>query len=165
MVRMEYDEDGDLAEVEMTPPIYESPGIPAKGKGDFHEIINGYRVFAVNTGVPHAVIFVRDLDSLDLIKMAPPIRHSQFFPSGANVNFVEITGENSIQIRTSNGASKRRHSPVGPVPRASTAIVSSLQNRPCCRGGDYRRAYYHHHKRWSLYERSRRYGIYRDASS
>ena len=66
-VACEYDEDGDfLAEVTMTEPGFDAPSIPAKGSGDFHEIINGYEVYAVNTGVPHAVIFVKDIDSLDV---------------------------------------------------------------------------------------------------
>lgn len=100
-VKMEYDEDGDfLADVEMTTPVYDSPGIPAKGSGDFHEIISGYEVFAVNTGVPHAVVFVRDLDMVDITKVAPPIRRSQIFPAGVNVNLVQVMGTDSIKIRT-----------------------------------------------------------------
>lgn len=127
MVRMEYDEDGDfMAEVEMTPPIYDCPGIPAKGKGDFHEIINGYEVFAVNTGVPHAVIFVRDLDTVDIMKMAPPIRHSQHFPSGTNVNLVAITGENSIQIRTFERGVEGETLSCGTGATASAAIAHRL---------------------------------------
>lgn len=96
-----YDDDGDfLVEVTMTEPKFDAASIPAKGSGDFHEIINGYEVYAANTGVPHAVVFIKDLEMLDICQIAPAIRNSTFFPSGANVNFVEVTGENSIRIRT-----------------------------------------------------------------
>jgi diaminopimelate epimerase len=126
-VQMEYDEDGDyMAEVEMTPPIYDCPGIPAKGKDDFHEIINGYEVFAVNTGVPHAVVFVRDVDAVDIMKMAPPIRHSPFFPSGANVNFVQVTGKDTLKIRTFERGVEGETLSCGTGATASAAIAYRL---------------------------------------
>ncbi len=126
-LKMEYDEDGDfMAEVEMVPPVYDSPGIPAKGKGDFHEIINGYEVYAVNTGVPHAVVFVRDLEMVDIVKAALPIRHSQFFPSGVNVNFVAVTGENTIKIRTFERGVEGETLSCGTGATASAAISHRL---------------------------------------
>ncbi|WP_373838925.1 diaminopimelate epimerase [Methanospirillum sp.] len=126
-LKVEYDEDGDfIAEVEMTEPVYDCPGIPAKGKGDFHEIINGYEVFAVNTGVPHAVVFVRDLEMVDMVKAALPIRHSQFFPSGVNVNFVEVTGEDSIKIRTFERGVEGETLSCGTGATASAAIAHRL---------------------------------------
>ena len=59
--------------------------------------IEGYRVSAVNTGVPHAVVFVEDVE-FDIQEMAMPIRHNNLFPEGANVNFVKI-GQ-PLEIRT-----------------------------------------------------------------
>jgi diaminopimelate epimerase len=50
------------------------------------EGIEGWEVTAVNTGVPHAVCFVEDVSTTDLDSMAPPIRHADVFPEGANVN-------------------------------------------------------------------------------
>jgi diaminopimelate epimerase len=100
-IKAEYDKDGDFyAEVEMTDPIFDSPSIQAGGKGEFHEIISGYEVYAVNTGVPHAVVFIRDLDMIDIAGIAPGIRFSHYFPVGANVNFVQVLGEDTIKIRT-----------------------------------------------------------------
>jgi len=100
-VKAEYDEEGDFyAEVEMTDPIFDSSSIPAVGDGEFHEIISGYDVYAVNTGVPHAIVFIRDLDMIDVTTTAPAIRFSNFFPAGSNVNFVQITGDDEIRVRT-----------------------------------------------------------------
>jgi diaminopimelate epimerase len=93
-------EEGFLATIIMTPPLFERKDIPATGTGEYKEHIGDYDVYAVNTGVPHAVIIVDAVDAVDLEAAAPPIRRHASFPKGANVNFVEKTGENSIRIRT-----------------------------------------------------------------
>jgi len=55
----------------------------------------------LNTGVPHAVLFVRSIRSIDVAKQGRAIRyHSAFAPSGTNVNFVEIGRGNRIHVRT-----------------------------------------------------------------
>jgi diaminopimelate epimerase len=63
--------------------------------------IEGLPVSAVNTGVPHAVAFVEDLqnlddadaiddiDDVDLDAVAEPVRHADVFPEGANVNLAQ----------------------------------------------------------------------------
>ena len=56
---------------------------------------------SVNTGVPHAVVFVDDLAGVDIKKLGAAVRyHEQFAPAGTNANFVEVTGEGQIAIRT-----------------------------------------------------------------
>ena len=54
-------------------------------------------VSAVNTGVPHAVIIVDDLD-IPLNEIAAPIRHCSLFPQGTNVNLVKVGS--TLEIRT-----------------------------------------------------------------
>ncbi|MBI1977895.1 MAG: diaminopimelate epimerase [Candidatus Omnitrophica bacterium] len=55
----------------------------------------------LNTGVPHTVIFVGDLKNVPVDEWGRLIRyHELFVPKGTNVNFVEITGKNSLSIRT-----------------------------------------------------------------
>ncbi|HOK57555.1 MAG TPA: diaminopimelate epimerase [Methanothrix sp.] len=86
------------ARVEMGIPRFERSEIPAEGEGLFIRVpIHGFEVSAVNTGVPHAVIFVDDLD-LPVEQIAPNIRHSPCFPDGANVNFVRLG--NHLEVRT-----------------------------------------------------------------
>ncbi|MDD1741406.1 MAG: diaminopimelate epimerase, partial [Methanothrix sp.] len=86
------------AKVNMGQPKFDRPAIPACGSGDLlQERIEELCVSAVNTGVPHAVVFVDDLD-FDIMKLAPSIRHSSLFPEGANVNFVKL-GQH-LEIRT-----------------------------------------------------------------
>ena len=96
-----YSEDGSFsATIDMGTPIYNAPEIPAAGTGDFATNIDGMDVYAANTGVPHAVIFVDNVEEIDLDTVAPKIRHNTLFPKGTNVNFVEVTGPSAITIRT-----------------------------------------------------------------
>jgi diaminopimelate epimerase len=86
------------ARVDMGVPRFDRPSIPASGSGEFiMEQLEGFQVSAVNTGVPHSVIFVKDLD-IPIEEIAPMIRHSPVFPEGANVNFVKAG--DTFEIRT-----------------------------------------------------------------
>jgi diaminopimelate epimerase len=59
------------------------------------------RVNCINTGVPHAVIFVEGLGAIDVDGLGRAIRyHQKFAPAGTNVDFIEITGPDAIAIRT-----------------------------------------------------------------
>ena len=86
------------AKVNMGEPKFDRSAIPACGSGELlKELLEGEAVSAVNTGVPHAVVFVDDLD-FDIIERSPSIRHNSIFPEGANVNFVK-PGQ-PLEIRT-----------------------------------------------------------------
>ncbi len=59
------------------------------------------KVNFINTGVPHAVIFVQGLDKIDVKTVGPEIRNHRYFaPAGTNVNFVEVLNRDSVRIRT-----------------------------------------------------------------
>jgi diaminopimelate epimerase len=86
--------------VNMGKPQFERAKIPANGAGEFIDVaMQGYKVSAVNTGVPHAVIFEDSLDAQCMLA-APKIRYDPIFPKGANVNFVQLISKNEITIRT-----------------------------------------------------------------
>jgi diaminopimelate epimerase len=58
-------------------------------------------IHSCNTGVPHAVLFVKDADQAMVQPVGAEVRyHSHFSPKGTNVNFVQILGPNSIRVRT-----------------------------------------------------------------
>lgn len=93
-------EDRTWITVNMGKPAFLREQIPAKGMGEFLEVsMHGYKVSAVNTGVPHAVIFVDSLEP-GLMLAAPDIRHDPVFPRGTNVNFVHLDSRNEITVRT-----------------------------------------------------------------
>src|SRR5262245_36716475 len=55
------------------------------------------QVHSINTGVPHAVVFVDDLDKVDVLRLGAGLRyHEAFAPKGTNANFVKVTGPGSI---------------------------------------------------------------------
>ena len=58
-------------------------------------------VHSVNTGVPHAVVFVEDLEAVDVRKLGAGLRyHEAFAPRGTNANFAKVLGSGGIAIRT-----------------------------------------------------------------
>lgn len=82
---------GDLVSVAMPPPAEECKSI---------ELTEAGRLHVVDTGVPHAVMFVDDLYQKDLLATAPMIRHHKAFPKGTNVNYAKILSEGVIAVRT-----------------------------------------------------------------
>jgi diaminopimelate epimerase len=55
----------------------------------------------VNSGVPHAVLEVADLDAIDVARVGAAIRyHADFAPAGTNANFFAVTGPGALRIRT-----------------------------------------------------------------
>jgi diaminopimelate epimerase len=60
-----------------------------------------FEVHSINTGVPHAVIFVDDIETVDIRGFGRAIRfHKAFAPKGTNVNFVRVVGKGHIRVRT-----------------------------------------------------------------
>jgi diaminopimelate epimerase len=61
---------------------------------------NEKEVFSINTGVPHAVVFV-DSDNPPVEKWGRTLRyHEQFEPAGTNANFVKILENGELLVRT-----------------------------------------------------------------
>jgi diaminopimelate epimerase len=58
-------------------------------------------VWALNSGVPHAVILVDDLAAAEVRRLGGEIRrHPRFAPAGTNVNFIARLGGGRLAIRT-----------------------------------------------------------------
>ncbi|MDD5644232.1 MAG: diaminopimelate epimerase [bacterium] len=76
---------------------------PKDLKTDFFVSLSGKKIKLdfVNTGVPHAVLFVESAEQVETEKIGREIRNApEFSPSGANVNFVEVCSGNLIKVRT-----------------------------------------------------------------
>ena len=59
------------------------------------------RYHAIHTGVPHAVVEMRALDSMNVCRIGAAIRHHPAFaPEGTNVDFMAITGPHALRVRT-----------------------------------------------------------------
>lgn len=73
---------------------------------------------SVDTGVPHAVVFVDDYDGLDVTETGRAIRfHGDFMPSGTNVNFVRPLENGALQVRTYERGVRARPWPAAPARR------------------------------------------------
>jgi diaminopimelate epimerase len=58
-------------------------------------------VHSLNTGVPHAIIFVRERAVIDIRRVGSALRyHPHFAPRGTNANFVEVLAPGEVAIRT-----------------------------------------------------------------
>lgn len=55
----------------------------------------------VNTGVPHVVARVDDLENLDIQASGSQIRHHDLFaPDGTNANFIKVETDGTLSVRT-----------------------------------------------------------------
>lgn len=54
----------------------------------------------VSMGNPHLVIFVNNVENIDIEKYGPAIENMKCFPNKINVEFVQALGRNTLKIRT-----------------------------------------------------------------
>ena len=88
-------ENGRVVKVQLTKPF----GL----KTDFVVPLSDLKLEAnfLNTGVPHVVVYRKDLEEFDVVKYGREIRyHELFAPTGTNVNFIKPISEDTINIRT-----------------------------------------------------------------
>lgn len=93
MIRAEF--DGDRVSVTLTPPrdLALNQKIPLAGAVEC--------IHFINTGVPHAVMFVPEADKALVPSLGAEIRwHAHFAPKGANANFVQVLAPGRIRVRT-----------------------------------------------------------------
>lgn len=58
-----------------------------------------WRMTCVSMGNPHAVVFVDDVDSLDLPVIGPAFEHHPWFPSRTNTEFVQLVDDRQVRMR------------------------------------------------------------------
>lgn len=76
------------------------PGIEFSAKDvEVSGLIN--RITSISMGNPHAVVFVDDVDEVDVVAVGRRLRnYNELFPRGTNVHFVQKTKDNDFRIRT-----------------------------------------------------------------
>ena len=96
----------------------------------------------INTGVPHVVVETENLEAVDLQNIGPLLRrHKDFAPKGANVDYMRITGDHSLSVRTYERGVEAETLACG-TGITACAIVAVLNNRLTppvrvkCRHGD-----------------------------
>lgn len=91
--------------VNMGSPILAPEQIPVNADGDMALdepiIVNGkeYKMTCVSMGNPHAVVFMKDVKSLDIEEIGPFFEHHERFPKRTNTEFVEIIDRQNVFMR------------------------------------------------------------------
>lgn len=81
--------------IHMTDPINLRRDVPVEFDGHCANITQ------IDTGVPHAIWFVDDVNNVDLDTLGRAVRyHEAFQPAGTNVDFVEVVDSDHINVRT-----------------------------------------------------------------
>lgn len=94
--------------VDMGEPRLKRGEIPMAGEGAGERVIDErfavdgrtYQVTAVSMGNPHVMIYVDDVDGVDLEYIGPKIEHHPAFPRRINVHFVQVISESELKMRT-----------------------------------------------------------------
>ena len=107
-----------------------------------------YDMTCVSMGNPHAVVFLLEIDSLDLEKMGPSFEHHPLFPNRVNTEFIRVIDDHTLQMRVwERGSGETFACGTG----ACAAAVASVLNGYCkreqeilihLRGGDLRIIYH-----------------------
>lgn len=83
----------------------------------------------VNSGVPHVVVPVEDLEKVDVRGIGSAVRHHEMFaPKGANVNFLKQRDDKTISIRTYERGVEDETLACGTGVVASALIFAATQN-------------------------------------
>ena len=104
---------GQLVKVDMGEPVLEGrlipvdlPAHPPLTKGGQGGVVDfplkiadkEFKITAVSMGNPHAVIFVDDVDSVDVKGYGPLIEKHALFPKRTNVEFIQVLGPEKIKM-------------------------------------------------------------------
>ena len=93
------------ATVDMGAPVLEPGRIPVVARGSrfigkqLHVRGRSYEVTCVSMGNPHAVVFVPDVERLNLAEIGPAFERHAIFPHRVNTEFVQVEGRSSLRMR------------------------------------------------------------------
>ena len=94
---------------------------------------NEYCITCVATGNPHCVVFVDNVDKLDLQQIGPQFENSPLFPERVNTEFVRVVNESTIKMRVWERGN-------GETPACGTgacaAVIAAVENGYCKKGVD-----------------------------
>jgi diaminopimelate epimerase len=86
---------GDIVKIKLTDASAVQLGIEIDAAG------RRFSLDKVDTGVPHAVAFIDNLDTCDVFQCGRDIRrHEHFQPKGTNANFATVIDKHKIRLRT-----------------------------------------------------------------
>lgn len=124
----------ESVEVNMGEAILKASEIPVKS--DKEKVINErikiadseYNITCVSMGNPHCVVYMDEIDKLDLEKLGPKFENDSIFPERVNTEFIKVIDENTLKMRVwERGSGETWACGTG----ACAAVVSSVLNGYC----------------------------------
>lgn len=133
-----FPKDGKVEKVtvNMGEPVLTPPLIPVDFMGD--EFIDKcisvegqeYAITCVSMGNPHAIVYMDDIEALDIKEIGPKFEYHQIFPKRTNTEFVKVLDKDTLQMRVwERGAGETLACGTG----ACAVLVSSVLNGLCNR--------------------------------
>ena len=102
-------EDGKATQIKvnMGEPILEAKQVPVVSDSEevidepiyISEVDATYKMTCVSMGNPHAVVFMEDVENLDIEKIGPYFENHCRFPNRTNTEFVKVLDRNNVQMR------------------------------------------------------------------
>lgn len=96
----------NLVTVDMGEPIFNADQIPVAGFGSQKLVaepidVDGvrYKMTCISMGNPHCVVFVDDINAVDLKHIGPKFETHKFFPRKTNTEFVQVIGDGKLRMR------------------------------------------------------------------
>lgn len=125
--------------VNMGEPIINSKDVPVNFEKEtvINEPVNiadgKYNITCVSMGNPHCIVYMKDIDNLNLTEIGPKFENDSLFPERINTEFVEIINENTIKMRVwERGSGETLACGTG----ACASVVASILNEYCKKDED-----------------------------
>ncbi|MBR2753149.1 MAG: diaminopimelate epimerase [Lachnospiraceae bacterium] len=121
--------------VDMGKPILESEKIPVNLPDPAISVpieVDGktWAVTCVSMGNPHAVVFVDDVDTLDLEKIGPPFENHLLFPNRINTEFIQIVDRSHVKMRVwERGSGETMACGTGACASTVACVLNDLTDR------------------------------------
>ena len=98
-------ENGKVKLVDMGSPELVPANIPIVAEGD--SVINApivvdgkeYRMTGVSMGNPHTVVYIDDVQGLEIEKIGPKFENHECFPNRVNTEFARVIDRNTVEMR------------------------------------------------------------------
>lgn len=131
--------DGQV-KVDMGIPQYTAQTIPTTLTDPETEVIhqpltvgeNTWSVTCISMGNPHCVVFVEDVNSIDLNQLGPQFEHHRVFPARINTEFIQVVKKNYLKMRVwERGAGITLACGTGACAAVVAAVLTEVAERTC----------------------------------
>ena len=88
---------------------------------------NDFNITCVSMGNPHAVVFMNNVDSLDIDKVGPEFEHDKIFPERVNAEFIKVIDDHTLKMRVwERGSGETWACGTGACAAAVAAVLNGL---------------------------------------